>query len=83
MGKIQEISVTGATSNIVYPDINGSPILHTDVELRDIGVKMAEHIASIFTLGATTKATINALVNPTVSDIETELMNFKTSLNTI
>ena len=71
LGKINEITILGTTTNIIYPDINGAPITHTDTEIKDVGVGMAQYIESIFASGLTKKAQIDDTVNTTtLADLE-------------
>lgn len=71
LGKINEITILGSTSNIIYPDINGNPITHTDVEIKDVGVKMAQYIEGVFGSGLAKKAQIDDVVNTTtLADLE-------------
>lgn len=75
LGKIQEVTVLGLTSNILYPDINEAGVLHTDTEIKDVGVKMAQYIEGIFVSGATLKAQINDPSVTTLIQLEQLLIN--------
>ena len=67
MGKLQEINITGVTSEIGYPDINGNVIMHTDTEIKAVGTGMATFIESKLINGSALK---NSIDNPVVSSIQ-------------
>lgn len=83
MGKIQQIGIEGTTTNILYPDINGSPISHTKTEIEAIGTGMASYIENVFSIGAGLKMQIDDPAISDISGLESLLMNGIQSIHSL